>query len=123
MCNIAALFLSMKPNQNLENDDPLRETLRQWAVDTALPPRFQERVWQRVARAEAKAKPGFLQAFAHWVETTFRRPALAVSYVAVLLFVAVTTGYWQAHGKSAQAASQWRALYVQSVDPYQVPRN
>lgn len=113
----------MKPNQNTENDHPLRKVLREWVVDTALPPHFQEQVWQRIARAEATAKPNFLQAFTHWVETTFSRPALAVSYVAALLFVGLTTGYLQAQDKSAQAESQWRTLYVQSVDPYQAPRN
>jgi hypothetical protein len=28
-----------------------------------------------------------------------------------------------AQDKSAEAALQWRTLYVQSVDPYQAPRN
>jgi len=63
------------------------------------------------------------RALAGWVESTFMRPALAVCYVAVLLSVGLTTGYLQAKDKSAQAEARWRAAYVQSVDPYQVPRN
>jgi hypothetical protein len=57
------------------------------------------------------------------VESTFNRPALAVSYVALLLFVGLTTGYLRVQDKTAQAEARWRTAYVQSVDPYQVPRN
>ena len=106
-----------------ENDEPLRQLLREWVVDITLPPRFQEQVWRRIAHSEAEAKPSLRQAFTHWLETTFNRPALAVSYVAVLLIAGLTTGYVQAQDKSARAESQWRSLYVQSVDPYQAPRN
>jgi hypothetical protein len=113
----------MKLNQEAENDERLRTVLREWKVDVSLPPRFQEQVWRRVSRAEAQAGPSLRQVLARWVETTFSRPAMAVSYVTVLLFVGLTTGYLSALDKSAEAASEWRTLYVQSVDPYQAPRN
>ena len=117
-------IFNMKPNFNAENDAPLRKVLGEWVVENAaLPPRFQEQVWQRIAREEAQVKPGVWQNLAQWVEATFSRPALAASYVAVLLFAGLSTGYWQAHGKSTQTESQQRAFYVQSVDPYQAPRN
>jgi hypothetical protein len=112
----------MKPNQKPENDERLRAVLHEWKVDVSLPPRFQEQVWRRISRTEAQAGPSLRQLFARWVEATFSRPALAVSYVTVLLFVGLTTGYVRAQDKSAQAESQWRTLYVQSVDPYQAPR-
>lgn len=112
----------MKPNQEPENDERLRAVLREWKVDVSLPPRFQKQVWRRISRTEAQAGPSLRQLFARWVEATFSRPALAVSYVAVLLFVGLTTGYVRAQDKSAQAQSQWRTMYVQSVDPYQAPR-
>ena len=89
----------------------------------SLPPRFQERVWRRIETAEANAKLPFWHAITRWVETTFARPSLAVSYVAVLLFVGLTAGYLQAQDKSARAQAQLRTAYVQSVDPYQAPRN
>lgn len=112
----------MKPNQEPENDERLRAVLHEWKVDVSLPPRFQEQVWRRISRTEAQVGPSLRQIFARWVETTFSRPALAVSYVTVLLFAGLTTGYVRAQDKSAQAQSQWRTLYVQSVDPYQAPR-
>ena len=37
-------------------DEPLDAVLRGWKVDSALPPRFQEQVWRRIARAEADGK-------------------------------------------------------------------
>lgn len=113
----------MKPNQNSESDQQLSQLLREWQPETSLPPRFQERVWQRIERAEATAKLPFWEVAIHWVEAAFRRPSLAVSYVAVLLFVGLTAGYWQAQDKSAQTQAQFRTAYVQSVDPYQAPRN
>lgn len=113
----------MKTIQSNEDDTKLSELLREWKVKTSLPPSFHEQVWRRIERADAQSKVNLLNAFTHWVESTFMRPALAVSYVAVLLFAGLTTGYLQAKDKSAQAETRWRTAYVQSVDPYQAPRN
>jgi hypothetical protein len=113
----------MKPNQESENDGQVTGLLREWTVSTPLPPRFQEQVWQRIARAEATTKSSFGQTLAHWIDATFRRPALAFCYVTVLLSGGLTVGYWHAQEKSDHIASQSRTLYVQSVDPYQMPRH
>jgi hypothetical protein len=106
-----------------EDDEKLSKLLHEWKVEVTVPPRFQEQVWRRIERAQAHSRVNLLHAFTHWVESTFMRPALAVSYVAVLLFVGLTTGYLQAKDKSTQAEARWRTAYVQTVDPYQVPRN
>jgi hypothetical protein len=113
----------MNTNLPSENDGSLRGVLREWTVDAPLPPRFQEQVWQRIARKEVSAEPGFWQVLVRGLEAGFRRPALAFSYVAVLLMVGLTTGYWQALDRTAHARAEWRAQYVQSVDPYQNPRD
>jgi hypothetical protein len=112
----------VKNPKPIQSDEALSKTLRQWNVNATLPARFQEGVWQRIARLEAASNPGVFQPFLNWLEATFRRPKLAVSYVMVILLLGLTTGYWQARGKSAQIESQWRAHYVQSVDPYLMPR-
>jgi len=104
-----------------ENDESLRHLLGEWKVDATLPPRFQERVWQRIEREAVRPNPW--RAFTHWVEATFNRPVLAVSYVALLIFAGLATGYLQVRDTSARAETRWRAAYVQSIDPYQVPRN
>lgn len=106
-----------------EDDAKLSALLREWKVEMSLPPRFQEQVWRRIEREQAKPQVNLWHVLTHWVESTFMRPALAVSYLAVLLSVGLTTGYFQAKDTSAQAEARWRTAYVQTVDPYQVPRN
>jgi hypothetical protein len=111
----------MKPKDpSAENDPLLGDLLGQWKVDATLPPHFQEHVWRQIALKEAKASPQ--PSFIRWIESAFKRPAWVTSYVTVLLFIGLTTGYLRAHDKTAQEQSQGRTLYVQSVDPYQVPR-
>lgn len=113
----------MKTTDSTENDQPLNDVLAQWKVETSLPPRFQELVWRRIDEAEARRPERSLTTLLHWIDSAFRRPTLALSYVTVLLFVGLGAGYLQAQNKTAQAESKWQALYVQSVDPYQAPRN
>ena len=112
----------MKPkNPSEENDPQLSGVLGQWKIDATLPPRFQENVWRRIAQKESKASPG--RSFISWLEAGFKRPALETSYVTVLLFIGLTSGYLRGHDKTIREQSQERTLYVQSVDPYQVPRH
>ncbi|MFO1511994.1 MAG: hypothetical protein U1F83_03625 [Verrucomicrobiota bacterium] len=108
---------------NPDNDRQLSQLLHEWNPKSSLPPRFQERVWNAIDRAEARKPEGALVMFTRWVEAVFRRPAFATVYVAVLLFVGLGAGYLQAQDKTAQTESKMRALYVQSVDPYLAARN
>ncbi len=112
----------MQDNQPVEKDKALSKLLQTWKPDAPLPPRFQEAVWNRIASAESSRAPGLWQLMTAWVEKTLTRPALAVSYVAVLLFAGLGAGYWQAGGKTTQSAAEMRTRYVQAVDPYQMPR-
>jgi hypothetical protein len=112
----------MKPkNPSEENDPLLSNVLGQWKIDATLPPRFQENVWRRISQKEAPA--GTRPSFMGWIETAFKRPALVTSYVTVLLFIGLTTGYLRGHDKTMREQSQERTLYVQSIDPYLVPRH
>lgn len=113
----------MKTNHNAENDDRLHGLLQEWKVDATMPPRFQEQVWRRIALAEKPAEISLWQALRQRVESALSCPALALAYVAVLMMIGLTTGYIRAEDKSAHAKSQWRAEYVQSIDPYQASRN
>lgn len=116
------VLLSMKPNQKPESDEQLSKLLHEWRPTASLPPRFQEAVWRRIDRAETTAKPSFWHGLTRWAEATFRRPALAVSYVAVLLVFGLSAGYLQARDASSRTLAQMRTAYVQSIDPYQAPR-
>lgn len=110
-------------NEPGNRDEALSKALKEWRTDASLPLRFQEQVWQRIALAESKTTRNWWQVLIGRAESVFVRPALAVSYVAILLFLGLATGYWHAGQKTARAESKWRTLYVQSVDPYQMPRN
>lgn len=103
-------------------DERLSELLAEWKVEASLPPRFQEQVWNRIAKGEAAKPVSAWIVLSGWIENTFTRPAMAVSYLAILLFAGLGAGFWQAHGKTARGDTEWRARYVQMVDPYQMPR-
>ena len=113
----------MKENEKFEKDEALSRLLHTWKPETQLPPRFQESVWQRIERAEAQPQIPFWRSLAVRVEAAFRRPAFAVAYIALFLFAGVGAGYWHAEDRDAQARSDLRSRYAQSVNPYQMPRN
>lgn len=114
----------MNANPHNDPDAPLRDALREWAVTEPLPPRFQEQVWQRIERAEAKASLPVLAwgQLQEWIATMLPRPALALAYVTVLLVVGVTLGWNQARVETTRVTSELGARYAQAVDPYQSTR-
>lgn len=108
-------------NMDKQNDNrtDLSKALHAWTVKTPLPSRFQNRVWQRIEKQEPIAGVTLWNLFRGWLETKVMRPAVAFSYVVVLLFAGLTVGFWQAHADTSKAQSVWQTRYVQSVDPYQ----
>jgi len=109
----------MKPNQNPKNDEDLRAVLREWVVDTSLPSRFQDQVWQRIEQAETRPESRFWSQLARLVETTLPQPKIAFSYFASLLVLGILAGSMTAQMKSNRLNSDLSTRYVQSVDPYQ----
>jgi hypothetical protein len=104
------------------NDErALRNTLRAWRVSEPLPLRFGQNVWQRIAREGTEPPLNPWSAFAAWMSQALARPALAVSYVTVLLLVGLAAGYWHAQQESAHGVEQLGARYVRMMDPYQMP--
>ena len=112
----------MKTNRPDNHNDALHQVLKEWRLNAALPPRFQERVWQRIERAGASAAPSLWGALAHWIGTRLPRPAMASVYITVLLVVGGTAGWTQAHQTNARVNSELGARYVQELDPYQAAR-
>lgn len=114
----------MKAESFTAEDMQLRALLRECNVTATLPPRFQEAVWRRIARQEEQPSVFFTaQAkLVRWINTMLPRPALAVSYVAVLLVVGASVGWAQARQKKARVNGELSLRYVQSVDPYQANR-
>ena len=113
----------MKPNQETESDRQLRGVLREWVVNPALPPRFQEQVWHRVGRANSQNRATRWARLVNWFETELRRPALAIAYVTVLLALGLTAGFWQVRKESAHLDETLGLRYVRSIDPYQAARH
>ena len=113
----------MKPVDPFEKNDPLGRTLQEWKVEASLPPRFQEGVWRRIALSEARREPSWWRDLFQTVDAAFRRPALAVSFVAILLLAGLSIGFIRARQESARADAALEARYVQSIDPYQAPRH
>lgn len=103
------------------SDDALNKVLSEWRLNTPLPPRFQESVWRRIETAEAPHVTLWNLA-AQWVGIVLPRPAMAVSYVAILLALGISVGWVQARQQTAQVKSQLGQRYIQILDPYIAPR-
>ena len=96
-----------------QNDEKLQQLLQEWKVSEAVPPRFQERVWQRVEDADTPARTSM-----SWFTALFMRPAFATVAAAMLLVGGLTIGYVRANHDAAQWNEQLAHRYVASVNPY-----
>ena len=112
----------MKTNEPSNHDEALGKVLKEWRTDASLPPRFQEGVWRRIERAQAQAAPSMWATIPHWIVTVLPRPALAASYVAILLAIGVTVGWAQGHQQTARVKDELSQRYVRVLDPYLAPR-
>jgi hypothetical protein len=108
----------MNSNPTPENDEALRKVLRQWTVDAPLPPRFQEQVWQRIARAEARPEPAPWYDLWRLIDVVLPRPKIAFAYLSLLLTLGLAAGSLSAQIKTSRMDSELSARYVQSIDPY-----
>jgi|WetSurMetagenome_2_1015567.scaffolds.fasta_scaffold1062390_1 hypothetical protein len=108
----------MSQNQTPEDDPSLRRLLHQWKVDAPLPPRFQEGVWQRIARAEAPPATSLWSSVARLVAIVLPRPKFALSYITLLLAVGVVAGSLAAQMRTRRMQTNLGLRYVQSIDPY-----
>lgn len=110
----------MNTDPDLQKDRNLDQALKQWVVKSPLPPRFQEQVWQRIARAESKQETpvSVWRLLQRLLETNLPRPQFAYSYVAILLVFGVVSGAWTARHETSRLNADLGSRYVQSVDPY-----
>jgi hypothetical protein len=113
----------MKTKRPIDGLDPVRKLMQEWKVTASLPPRFNEGVWRRIQRADSGAEVSLWSRVTDWLAEVLPRPAVAVSYVTVLLALGIASGYWQARKHAAQLDHELGARYVQSVDPYQKPHS
>ena len=112
----------MKTKDSGNPHEPLGAVLKEWRVESSLPPRFQERVWRRIERTGSLAAPSSLslvKTFASWVTNHLARPGFAIVYVIVLVAVGASVGRSQARHVANELTNDLSARYVQAVDPYQ----
>jgi len=111
--------MSRDPN----NDKALKDALRAWTVQTPLPPCFQKNVWRRIEAAECEQQcPTAWALLVGWFSRFMARPAVTVAYATVLVAVGVTLGVKQVQTTSTHLENRLGQRYVQSVDPFQMPR-
>lgn len=85
-----------------------------------LPPRFQEQVWQRIARAESKPGTAFWSDFVQVFLRAFTRPRVAYAYLTVLMAAGVAAGILTAQAERARLETDLGQRYVQTIDPYRL---
>ncbi len=108
----------MSANPNPENENALNKVLRQWTVDAPLPPRFQEQVWQRIGKREARSEPAPWAGLWRLIDVVLPRPRFAYAYLAILLVSGVAAGSVAAQIRTNRLDSELSMRYVQSIDPY-----
>jgi hypothetical protein len=102
-------------------DKALSKALKEWRVDAALPPRFQESVWHRIESADVDAIP-IWKFVAQRIAAVLARPAMATAYLAILLAIGATAGWTHARQENAQVKGQLSDRYIRVLDPYAPPR-
>ncbi len=108
----------MNADRNPQKDETLGRLLRQWTVDAWLPPRFQEQVWQRIAKSETRAQAASSAGLWRLIEAILPRPRFAYAHLAVLLVTGGAAGSFAAQIKTSRLDSELSMRYVQSIDPY-----
>ena len=113
----------MKPSD--DRDPAFGRLLKEWNVSGSLPPRFQERVWKRIALAETGRPAAFgvrwrstVPAWIASVQALLARPGLAAGYVTALLALGFVLGWERGTHQGARLDVTLSSRYVQTVDPY-----
>ena len=112
----------MSTNQPGNDDEALGRLLKEWRANAPLPLLFQEAVWRRIEGAQAPAAPALWTVIARWISTALPRPALAVSYLAILLTIGATAGWTRARQETSRVKGELGERYIRALDPYVVPR-
>jgi hypothetical protein len=101
------------PNENPDDANLLR-TLRSARPEPALPPRFQEGVWRRIAEAESPVQDALPTSRLDAMVALVLRPRFALAIAAVLIFAGAILGVREANQTARHDA---QARYVAAVAP------
>jgi len=108
----------MNPEPARDPADPLSSLLAEWQVDAALPDRFQEGVWRRLAVSQPATNWGGLWSpvVLFW-ENLVRRPVGIAACLVIFTAAGLAMGLWHAETFAHRAEAAWQNAYVQSVSP------
>lgn len=111
-------------NDSDMSDESLRNLLKQWQIDTPLPPAFQNEVWRRIGRTQRSSLhgPSVWSALAHWLGMRLPRPAFAASYATIFLVIGLSAGWAHAREENERVKDALGNRYVRLIDPYLAPR-
>ena len=100
------------------DDESLRDRLRDWDVDPNVPPRFQADVWTRIREREETRETTGWAAFLRWLFPS--QTAWQLAAVTALIMVAAGAGLGTANASSANARTRvaFAERYARSIDPY-----
>ncbi|NJM55506.1 MAG: hypothetical protein HC841_05980 [Verrucomicrobiae bacterium] len=106
-------------NPNPPPDDPaLNRLLRQWMPAAPLPPRFQERVWQRIEHAgDVVPLWCFLR---DWLVRQFARQVAVAGYLGAVVVLGAAVGWVQGRVETHRITVSLQERYAHAVDPYHV---
>ena len=112
----------MKTTTPNDDNESLSRLLKSWRMSDPLPPQFQEAVWQRINASQPEVSSSVWELIAKQFRILFARPAIAASYVALLLVLGLSAGWMQARQENVRVHKQLSDRYVRVLDPYQASR-
>lgn len=106
-----------------DDDLALRSLLQEWRMETSLTPDFASIVWRRIERDQSKQNSSIWMWFIQKIDSGLPKPALATSYLALLLAIGLTAGWTQGRQTSERIKSELGDRYLRVLNPYQPPRH
>lgn len=112
----------MKTTAPNDGEEALSRSLKSWRVNDPLPPQFQKAVWRRINASQPEVSSSVWELIAKQFRILFVRPAIAASYVTLLLVLGLSAGWMQARQENVRVHQQLSDRYVRVLDPYQASR-
>jgi hypothetical protein len=100
------------------DDESLRDRLRDWDVDPPVPPRFQANVWTRIREREVAREATGWAAFLRWLFPSRIAWQLAAVTAAIMIAAGAGLGTTTAASANARTRIAFAERYARSIDPY-----
>jgi hypothetical protein len=100
------------------DDDSLRERLRDWEVDPTVPNRFQADVWTRIREREEDREATGWAAFLRWLFPSRTAWRFAAVTAAIMIAAGAGLGTTTAASANARTRAAFAERYARTIDPY-----